>query len=129
MKSSPRKGDRYRVAVIGTGMIATDGHIPAWKHLSQDVEIVAVADLQEDRAKLVARTEGIPLAFGDWRRMLAEAEPDIVSVCTPNAFHREPTVAALEAGAHVLCEKDGGNLPRQCHRNVHCREKRPGGCS
>jgi predicted dehydrogenase len=103
--SAPAKGSRYRVAVIGTGMIATAGHIPAWKNLKDDVELVAVADLQEDRAALVARTEGIPQAFGDWRRMLAEARPDIVSVCTPNAFHREPTIAALEAGAHVLCEK------------------------
>ena len=105
MKSAPRKGGRYRVAVIGTGMIATAGHIPAWKNLADDVEIVAVADQQEARAALVARTEGIPGSFGDWRRMLAETEPDIVSVCTPNSYHREPTLAALEAGAHVLCEK------------------------
>jgi predicted dehydrogenase len=104
-KSAPRKGSRYRVAVIGTGMIATAGHIPAWKNLADDVEIVAVADLQQDRAELVARTEGIPRGYGDWRRMLAESEPDIVSVCTPNAHHREPTIAALQAGAHVLCEK------------------------
>lgn len=105
MKSAPRKGSRYRVAVIGTGMIATAGHIPAWKNLAKDVEIVAVADLQQDRAELVARSEGIPRGYGDWRRMLAESEPDIVSVCTPNAHHREPAIAALQAGAHVLCEK------------------------
>ena len=105
MRSTPKKGTRYRVAVIGTGMIATAGHIPAWKHLAEEAEIVAVADLQQERADLVARTEGIPRGYGDWRQMLAETEPDIVSVCTPNAHHREPAVAALQAGAHVLCEK------------------------
>lgn len=96
---------RFKVAIIGTGMIANAGHIPAWKNLKEDVEIVAVADILEDRARLVAETEGIPHAYGDWRRMLDEIRPDIVSVCTPNAYHKEQTIAALQAGAHVLCEK------------------------
>ncbi len=95
----------FKVAVIGTGMIANAGHIPAWKNLKEAVEIVAVADALEDRAKLIARTEGIPYAYGDWKRMLAEVKPDIVSVCTPNVYHKEQTIGALKAGAHVLCEK------------------------
>ena len=95
----------FKVAVIGTGMIANAGHIPAWKNLKEAVEIVAVADALEDRAKLVAKTEGIPHAYGDWKKMLAEVKPDIVSVCTPNVYHKEQTIGALKAGAHVLCEK------------------------
>lgn len=94
-----------KVAVIGTGMIATAGHIPAWKNLKEDVEIVAVADILEDRAKLIAKTEGIPHGYGDWEKMLAEIKPDIVSVCTPNAYHKEQAICALKSGAHVLCEK------------------------
>lgn len=93
------------VAIIGTGMIATAGHIPAWKNLPHDVALAAVADVNENRARLVAQHEGIPHAYGDWRRMLAEVKPDIVSVCTPNMYHKEQAVAALLAGAHVLCEK------------------------
>lgn len=95
----------FKVAIIGTGMIANAGHIPAWKNLKEDVEIVAVADVLEDRAKLIAKTEGIPNAYGDWKKMLAEVKPDIVSVCTPNVYHKEQTIGALKAGAHVLCEK------------------------
>lgn len=95
----------FKVAVIGTGMIANAGHIPAWRNLKDDVEIVAVSDVQEERAKLVAETEGIPNAYGDWKKMLTEMKPDIVSVCTPNAYHKELTIGALKAGAHVLCEK------------------------
>jgi predicted dehydrogenase len=95
----------FKVAIIGTGMIANAGHIPAWKNLKEDVEIVAVADILEDRAQLIAKTEGIPHAYGDWEKMLAEMKPDIVSVCTPNVYHKEQTIGALKAGAHVLCEK------------------------
>lgn len=95
----------FKVAIIGTGMIANAGHIPAWKNLKEDVEIVAVADKLEDRAQLVAKTEGIPRAYGDWQKMLDEVKPDIVSVCTPNAYHKDHTIAALKSGAHVLCEK------------------------
>lgn len=97
--------ERFEVAIIGAGMIANAGHIPAWKDLEDEVEIVAVADKLGDRAELVAESEGIPQAYGDWRRMLDEVEPDIVSVCTPNAYHEEHAIASLEAGAHVLCEK------------------------
>ncbi len=95
----------FKVAIIGAGMIATTGHIPAWKNLKEDVEIVAVSSRREERAQLVAKTKGIPHAYGDWQKMLDEVKPDIVSVCTPNAYHKEHTIAALKAGAHVLCEK------------------------
>lgn len=97
--------EKLKVGIIGTGMIAVSGHIPAWKNLRDDAEIVGAADILEDRAKLVAESEGIPHAYGDWQAMLAELDLDVVSVCTPNAYHKEQAIAALRAGAHVLCEK------------------------
>jgi len=96
---------KLKIAVIGTGMIATAGHIPAWKNKADEVEIVAVADINEERARLVADNEGIHYAFGDWKKMLENVDVDIVSVCTPNVYHREQSIAAVKAGAHVLCEK------------------------
>ncbi|MFO8012582.1 MAG: Gfo/Idh/MocA family oxidoreductase [Phycisphaerae bacterium] len=98
-------GDKLKVGIIGTGMVAVAGHIPAWKHVSEEAEIVAVADMLEDRARLVADTEGIAGAYGDWEQMLAEEDLDVVIVCTPNAYHKAQSIAALEAGCHVLCEK------------------------
>lgn len=95
----------FRVAIIGTGMIANAGHIPAWKNLKGDVEIVAVANQTEAKARLTAENEGIPQVYVDWQKMLDEVAPDIVSICTPNTYHKEQTVAALKAGAHVFCEK------------------------
>ena len=97
--------EKLKVGIIGTGMIATSGHIPAWRDLPDDVEVIGVADILADRAKLIADSEGIPHAYGDWEKMLAELDLDIVSVCTPNSYHRAQSVAALQAGAHVLCEK------------------------
>ncbi len=58
-----------------------------------------------DPVPLFAETEGIPRGYGDWEKMIAEEKPDIVSVCTPNAYHKEQTIGALKGGAHVLFEK------------------------
>jgi predicted dehydrogenase len=86
-------------------MIANAGHIPAWKNIGEAVEIVAIADQNEVRARLTAENESIPAVYVDWQEMLDEVSPDIVSVCTPNTYHKEHTIAALKVGAHVFCEK------------------------
>jgi predicted dehydrogenase len=86
-------------------MIANAAHLPAWRHLADDVELVAVADPWGDRAAHTAARHGIAQAYTDPARMLAEVGPDIVSICTPNCYHKVWTMAALAAGAHVLCEK------------------------
>jgi len=96
---------KLKVGVIGTGMIAVSGHIPAWKNLADEVELTAVADILPKRARLVAKTYGAKHAYGNWRKMLKEHKLDVVSVCTPNCYHKEQAIAALKAGAHVLCEK------------------------
>lgn len=96
---------KRKVAIIGSGMIANAGHIPAWKNLSSDVDIVAAASLHLRSAQETAARHGIPAAYDDPQRMLDEVQPDIVSVCTPNASHKTWAVAALQAGAHVFCEK------------------------
>lgn len=96
---------KLRVGLIGTGMIATQAHIPAWKALADEAEIVGCADILEDRAKEVAEREGIPNAFGDWEKMLRDMSFDVVVVTTPNAYHAPQSIAALQAGAHVICEK------------------------
>ena len=97
--------DRLRVAIIGAGMIANVGHIPAWRDLGDEVEVVAVASLHMQSARGTAERHEIPLAYDDPQRMLDETEPDIVSICTPNVYHREWALAAFRSGAHVLCEK------------------------
>lgn len=96
--------DRLRVALIGAGMIANAGHIPAWKN-QPGAEIVAVADQEEINARATAQRHAIPRAYTDVAKMLGQERPDLVIVCTPNHYHKEHALAAFRAGAHVLCEK------------------------
>ncbi|MBT3269952.1 Gfo/Idh/MocA family oxidoreductase, partial [Candidatus Poribacteria bacterium] len=95
---------KIRVGFIGSGGIAQGKHVPG--HLSvPNVEIVACCDIAEERAKVFAERNGVDHVFTDHNKMLEMDEIDAVSVCTPNAFHADPTIAALKAGKHVICEK------------------------
>lgn len=93
-----------RVAIIGSGSIARYAHIPGYK-AQQGVEIVAACDVVLDKAAEIAREFDIPRCYGSYQEMLEHEELDAVSVCTPNVAHCEASLAALEAGLHVLCEK------------------------
>jgi len=96
-----------RVGIIGTGGIATAAHIPSYQKV-EGVEVIAACDIIESVAKEVAEKFGIPKIYTDYRKMLQKEELDAVSVCTPNYVHKDPTIAALKAGVHVLCEKPIG---------------------
>lgn len=92
-----------RVAVIGTSF-ASAVQIPGFQ-LLPGVEVVAVASAREERAQEAAEKFGIPNAFGDWRQMLDSVECDLVSIVTPPYLHHEMTLATIERGRHVFCEK------------------------
>ncbi|MBQ8804026.1 MAG: Gfo/Idh/MocA family oxidoreductase [Tyzzerella sp.] len=94
-----------KVCIIGCGMIAQSAHIPAYKHWSDDFEIVAVCDAFEASAKKVAEEHDIPNYYSNAEEMLKEMKPDVVSICTPNMMHKEFAMLALSYGANVLCEK------------------------
>ncbi len=94
----------WRVAVIGAGTISQRVHIPLFQK-QPDTTVVAVCDVNEARALAVAEETNVARVYSDYEKMLAELEPNIVVVATPNVFHKPMATAALEAGAHVLCEK------------------------
>lgn len=94
----------WRVGIIGAGTIVTHAHIPDFQSID-NVDVVALCDVNEDRVRQVAAEHDVPQPYTDYRRMLDEAKPNIVVVATPNAFHRQMSMDALDAGAHVLCEK------------------------
>jgi predicted dehydrogenase len=95
---------KLRVAIIGSGGVAQFAHLPGWQKL-KGVEIAAMSDVNKRTLAQAARKFGVGRTYLDYRKMLEEVRPDAVSVCTWNAAHRDPTVAALKAGAHVLVEK------------------------
>lgn len=95
--------DKLRVAFIGAGGIA--GTHMRYLNVMPDVELVAAADVVEASVKRRCQEFAIPHSFTDYEQMLNEVEVDAVTVCTPNGFHAPCTIAALEAGNHVLVEK------------------------
>ena len=95
---------RLKIGIIGTGGIS-HSHARGYQGNSDLAEIVAVADIDGDRAKAAAEEWGASKHFTDYRAMLDIPEIDAVSVCTYNTAHRQPTVDALSARKHVLCEK------------------------
>lgn len=92
-----------KVATIGAGLIARLSHVPGYQ--TAGAEVVATADIVETRAQKLATDFGIPDIYTDYREMLARPDIDAVSICVPNYLHKEVTIAALQAGKHVLCEK------------------------
>lgn len=92
-----------RIGVIGTGIIGKS-HIQQYAGI-EGAEIVAVADLNETEARRVAEEHGIPHAYKNFRDLLARDDIDAVDVCLHNNLHAPVTIAALEAGKDVYCEK------------------------
>jgi len=112
----------YRAGIIGAGFIAVRGHIPAYQRLP-NVRLEAICDVDGQRAANVAAQFGIPRVFTDYRTMLHEANLDLVSVCGPNVLHAPMTIAALEAGCHVICEKPMAVTPAQAEAMVAAAER------
>ncbi|MGO4439706.1 Gfo/Idh/MocA family protein [Rhizobium sp. RAF56] len=98
------------VGLIGTGYMGKC-HALAWnavKTVFGDVERPRLVHLAEANAELAAARGaefGFEKATADWRALIADPEVDVVSVTTPNQFHAEMAIAALQAGKHVWCEK------------------------
>ena len=94
-----------KVGVVGCGGIATGKHLPSLKILG-NVEVVAFCDIIEEKAIAAKEEYGTIDArvYMDYKDLVAE-KLDAVYVCTPNNSHSFITIAALEAGSHVMCEK------------------------
>ena len=113
--------DKLRVALIGAGGIAR-AHMRYYQDMD-DVEMVAVADVVLERARDCCEEYEIPQAYADYAEMLHQAEPDAVSVGTPNNLHAPCTIAALDAGAHVLVEKPLAMNAREGQKMLDAAEK------
>lgn len=92
-----------RVGVIGVGQIGKH-HLDNYKEIP-NAEVVAVADINEQEATRVSELYGIPHVYTDFRKLLERDDIQAVDVCLHNNFHAGVTIAALEAGKQVFCEK------------------------
>ena len=90
---------------------------------SEDVEILAVASRDRQRADEYARENGIERAYGSYDALLADPDVEVVYISLPNAMHVDWTVRALEAGKHVLCEKPLSRRTEEVERAFDVAER------
>lgn len=96
----------FKIGIIGCGGIANGKHMPSLAKL-EDVEMVAFCDIVKERAEKAKFEFGTEDAtvYEDFHELLKDGNIDIIHVCTPNSSHAEISIAALESGKHVMCEK------------------------
>lgn len=104
-----------RWGLIGCGDISRKRVAPALRDAPRS-ELHAVARAQAHLAEEFAREFGAPKHYADWRELIADPEIDAVYVATPVDLHAEQTIAAAQAGKHVLCEKPMALSTEDCDR-------------
>jgi predicted dehydrogenase len=116
---------KLKIGIIGSGGIAQSCHMKGYASIPEACEMVAVCDVNPETAKKAADAFGIDDYCTDFRELLSDPEIDAVSVATPNKYHLQPTVEALRAGKHVLCEKPLGMNAEECRQM--CRAAKESG--
>ncbi len=105
-----------RVGIIGCGSITKFRHAPEYSS-NADAQIQGFFDPLKGRAAEMCGQYG-GRAYDSYQDMLADGEIDAVSVCTANSFHAPITIAALQAGKHVLCEKPMATSPEAAREMI-----------
>ena len=111
-----------RVGYIGAGNIS--GQMAETIARMGEVENYAVAARDPERAREFAERWGFSHAYGSYEELLADPDVDLVYVALPHSHHHRWTIAALEAGHHVLCEKAFAANVRQAREMIECARER-----
>jgi len=115
---------KLKLAIIGCGGIANGKHLPSLKQVPE-VEIVAFCDIIVERAEKAAAEYGVEGArvYKCYKELLEKETLDVVHVCTPNRSHSEISIAAMEAGCHVMCEKPMAYTAAEAKKMLECAKK------
>jgi len=114
---------KLKVAIVGTGAIASERHIPILSKTPQ-AHIVAVCDLNEEAAGKVASRFRIPHIYTDVGEMLSKEPLDVVDLCTPPHTHADLSLQAIEHGCHVIMEKPMALRSEDCKRMIEAARDR-----
>jgi predicted dehydrogenase len=112
---------KLKVGFIGLGGIAHT-HVPGW-NASPYTEVVAGSDINPEVFPVWKDKHGLSKFSTDPAEILNDPEIDIVDICTPNMFHTAQTIAALQAGKHVLCEKPLAPTPAEIRQMIAARDQ------
>ena len=110
-----------RIGFVGVGQIGKH-HLNTYQKI-EDAEVVAIADINEEEAERVSEMYDIPRVYTDFRALLRRDDIVAVDVCLHNNLHMPVTVAALEAGKHVYCEKPMAGAYCDAETMVHTARK------
>ena len=102
------------MGLIGPGFIAPH-HIDAVRRLG-DVEVVAIAGSSQASAERKALEYKVSRAYGDYRALIADADVQVIHNTTPNHLHLPVSLAALEAGKHVISDKPLAMNPQEARK-------------
>ncbi len=111
-----------RVGYIGAGNIS--GQMAETIARMSEVENYAVAARDPERAREFAERWGFSHAYDSYEELLADPDVDLVYVALPHSHHHRWTIAALESGHHVLCEKAFAANERQAREMIECARER-----
>lgn len=112
---------KVKIGIVGCGSITKHRHAPEYAQHPQ-VEIVGYYDTHPERAAMMAEKHG-GIVYASFEDLLADKEIDAVSICTPNRFHAPQSIAALQAGKHVLCEKPMATTAEDARNMIAAAEK------
>src|SRR5262245_61216488 len=94
---------KMKIGFAGAGAIS-QYHLVGWSQ-TPEVEVAALCDIDEGRARAKAKEFGIPKTYTDFRRMIEAERLDAVDIVTPVGTHAALTRLAADAGVHVCCQK------------------------
>ncbi len=114
---------RLKVALVGSGYIASVKHLPALKNLRKQADAVAICDLNEEQAGKLASEFEIGKVYTELGEMLETENPDVVDICTPPKTHAPIALQCIEAGANVLIEKPMCQTVDECDQVMKAAEQ------
>ncbi|HSJ25878.1 MAG TPA: Gfo/Idh/MocA family oxidoreductase [Longimicrobiales bacterium] len=117
-----KEGDKLRVGLMGVGAIAQVVHLPVLARL-ENVDLVAVCDVDQPRAQAIAARFGIPRVYTDDDDVFAADDIDAIIICSPSHLHESQAIAGLQGGKHVLVEKPLALTAEAAQRVIEVAEK------
>src|SRR5690606_13506185 len=110
-----------KVGVIGVGGIARV-HMPGWA-ASEHAEVIAGCDIDETVLQKWGQEHGIARLTTKAEEMFSDPDIDIIDINTPNMYHAQLAIAAMEAGKHVICEKPLAPTPDDIRKMIEARDR------
>lgn len=116
--------NKVRIGIVGAGANTRDRHIPGLKKID-GVEIVSVCNRTRESSERVAKEFDIPKVYGDWRELVDAGDTDAIVIGTWPYLHARVSIAALEAGKHVMCEARMAMNAAEAHEMLDAAQQVP----